>query len=335
MKTPRFFAGSSRPAGVHASGATAAARAVELLAALRPNFGPKPGAPLSDDSAARFLGLISGLMCFLAALALAAALAVSDMAARWSGGLAGGLTVQVAAVGAVNLRPLPERVEKTLEIVRNAAGVRSARLLEPRDVAQLLEPWLGADAAADPSLPMPALIEAQVAGTVDVAGLRARLDAARLGGGGLAATVDDHAVWLADLRSFAGAAAGGALAVVVLIFGAGVVAVVFAVRAGLAINHGVVRLLHLMGASDDYISRQFEHHVGGRVLRGGAVGVAAAAAALLALDHAAGGLRATLTPSLSFSWGQWAALSLVAPGMAAAALMAARWTVRRRLEDEP
>ena len=48
------------------------------------------GAPLGDDSASRFLGVIAVLMGFLAALALAGALAVSNMTARWSAGLGAG-----------------------------------------------------------------------------------------------------------------------------------------------------------------------------------------------------------------------------------------------------
>lgn len=303
---------------------------------------PPPGAPIGDDSASRLLGWLSALMSFLAALALAGAMAVSDMADRWTAGLAGGLTVQVAASG-VGSGPAPggtgdadpqrrqrDRAEKALEITRATPGVRRADVMDDESVSRLLEPWLGPGAAADPLLPVPSLIEAQVAGPVDVAGLRRRLDAA-----GLAASVDDHAVWLSDLSAFAGAATAAALGVAALIFGSGLAAVAFAVRAGLAINHDVVRLLHLMGAPDDYISRQFETHIGRRTLRGGAVGAAAAAAALLGLDQLAGGLRATLLPTLDFSFWQWAALLLTPPAMALPAVAVARRTVRRGLERMP
>lgn len=290
------------------------------------------GAPLGDDPASRFLGVITVLMSFLAALALAGALAVSDMADRWSDGLAGGLTVQVAAAspGGMPLAPLAERVEAALIILRATPGVRGADPLSAAALSQLLEPWLGPGAAADPLLPVPALIDVAVDGPVDLAGLRARLDAA-----GLAAAVDDHGVWLADFSAFAAAVEAAALGVVALIVCAGLLAVAFAVRTGLAIHEDVVRLLHLMGATDGYIARQFEVHVGWRVLRGGAVGGGAAALTLLALDHAAGDLRASLLPSLSFAAWQWALLLAAPPSMALPAVATARWAVLRSLERMP
>lgn len=295
------------------------------------------GAPLGDDPASRFLGLITTVMSYLAALALAGAMAVSDMADRWSGGLAGGLTVQVAAAspgrsapGGSALPPLAGRVEAALTILRATPGVRAAEALTAEAVSRLLEPWLGAGAANDPLLPVPALIDVGVDGPVDLAALRAGFDAA-----GLAATVDDHGVWLADFSAFAAAVKLAALGVVALIGGAGLLAVVFAVRAGLAIHEDVVRLLHLMGAADGYIARQFEAHVGWRVLRGGAFGAVGAALTLLALDHAAGDLRASLLPSLSFAAWQWALLLAAPPAMAAPAVAAARWAVLRSLERMP
>lgn len=296
----------------------------------RPAPMARRGAPLGDDPASRFLGLITMLMSYLAALALAGAMAVTDMTDRWSGGLAGGLTVQVAAAGGVVLPPLAGRVEAALGVLRATPGVRAAEPMTADAVSQLLEPWLGPGAADDPLLPVPVLIDVAVSGAVDVAALRARLDAA-----GLAASVDDHGVWLADLSAFALAVKLGALGVVALIVCAGLLAVVFAVRAGLAIHEDVVRLLHLMGAADGYIARQFEAHIGWRVLKGGAFGAFGAALTLLALDHAAGDLRASLLPSLSFAAWQWGVLLLAPPAMAAPAVGAARWAVLRSLERMP
>jgi cell division transport system permease protein len=294
---------------------------------LRPLLIRGRGAPLGDDPASRFLGFIAVLMGYLAALALAGAMSVSDMAGRWTVGLAGGLTVQVSALPPATAQA---RAAAALALTREAPGVRAAVLLDRAAAGRLLEPWLGPDAAGDPLLPIPALIDVTAAGPVDVAGLRARLSAA-----GTLATVDDHGVWLADLSAFAGATQAAALGVVALIVGAGLAAVVFAVRTGLALHEDVVRLLHLMGAGDAYISRQFEFHIGRRVLRGGALGALGAALTLIALDYAGGDLRAGLAPSLRLSAGEWATLLLFPPAMALPAVAAARWAVLRALERMP
>ncbi len=256
---------------------------------------------------------------------------VSDMAGRWDSGLAGGLTVQIAPLaGDAAAPPLAERVEAALTVLRATPGVRGAEALDDGAMARLLEPWLGPDAASDPNLRTPALIDVTTDGPVDVTAL-----ADRLRGAGPRATLDDHGVWLADLRAFAGAVKLAALAVVALVGGAGVLAVVFAVRAGLAIHHGVVQLLHLMGASDRYVSRQFERHVLVLTLRGGGVGLGLGAATLLALQHAGEGVRASLLPNFALTPVQWIVLTSVPLSAAALAAATARWTVLRALERLP
>ncbi|AWU97320.1 cell division protein FtsX [Azospirillum ramasamyi] len=296
--------------------------------ALRP-VRPRSDLPLAVDPSSRFLGWITALMAFLAALALAGAMLVSDMAQRWDSGLAGGLTVQVAPMSGAPVAPLDERVEAAVAVLRAFPGIRSATVLDGGEIARLLEPWLGSG-ASDPLLPMPRLIDVAADGPVDVAALRLRLTSAAPG-----ATLDDHAVWLADLRSFAGAVRLAALGVVVLIGAAAVMTVVFAVRTGLAIHRPVVELLHLMGATDRYVSRQFERHVVSLSLRGGAIGLLLAGGTLYGLYRASLGLRASLLAELSLQPWQWAVLLLVPGMLALLALATARWTVLRTLESMP
>ncbi|CAO3438293.1 cell division protein FtsX [Azospirillum endophyticum] len=296
--------------------------------ALRP-MRPRSDLPLAVDPSSRFLGWITALMAFLAALALAGAMLVSDMAQRWDSGLAGGLTVQVAPMPGAPIASLDERAEAALTVLRSFPGVRSATMLSAGEIARLLEPWLGSG-ASDPLLPMPRLIDVVVDGPVDVAGLRLRLTSAAPG-----ATLDDHAVWLADLRSFAGAIRLAALGVVVLIGAAAVMTVVFAVRTGLAIHRPVVELLHLMGATDRYVSRQFERHVVSLSLRGGGIGLLLAGGTLYGLHRASQGLQASLLPDLTLEPWQWMVLLLVPVALALLALVTARRTVLRTLGSMP
>lgn len=285
--------------------------------------------PLANDPTARFLLLITAVMVYLAALALAGALMVSDMARRWDSGLAGGLTVQVVPLSGPGAVPAAERLETVLAILRGTPGIGSATALSAERVAHLLEPWLGSEGAKDPALPVPTLVDVVTAGPVDVAALAGRLAAVP------GVTLDDHAAWLADLRTFAGSVELAAFAIVLLVGAAAVMSVVFAVRAGLAIHRNVVELLHLMGAPDRYVSRQFETHVLGLCLRGGACGLGLAVLTLFAVARAAGSLRASLLPAMSLTPGQWAALALVPLIACALAVVTARRTVLRTLESMP
>lgn len=288
--------------------------------------------PLGTDPSARFLGWITAAMCYLAALALAAAMLVADMSRRLDAGLAGGLTVQVAAVPPAGAppRPLAERVEAAVTVLRATAGVRSVTPLGAAESARLLEPWLGREVANDPLLPVPALIDVVTDGPVAVADLARRLAEAAPG-----AHLDDHAAWLADLARFTAAAQAVALGVLLLVGGTAVAAVVFAVRAGLSIHHGVVELLHHMGATDFFVARQFERHVLWRTLEGGFGGLFLAALTLLGLGEASRGLQASLLPAVTLAPWEWSVLLAVPLAAALLAVATARWTVLRALATLP
>ena len=70
--------------------------------------------------------------------------------------------------------------------------------------------------------------------------------------------VDDHGVWIKDIRRAAGVVRtlGGAVFVLIAVAAAAVVA--FATRAGLAARRDVVEVLHLTGAEDRQIANLFE-----------------------------------------------------------------------------
>lgn len=290
--------------------------------------------PLATDPTGRFLAWIMALMVYLGVLSLAAALLISDMAGRWDGGLSGGLTVQIIPQSSPGARPAAERTAAALALLRASPGVLSADALPPEQTAKLVEPWLGDTGVAGDTdaalLPFPVLIDVKIAAGTDTAGLARRLKAAVP-----AASVDDHGAWLADLRRLARSLQTTALAVVGLVSLAGVMTVVFAVRAGLAIHRHVVQLLHLMGATDRYVARQFESHVLRLAARGGGTGLGAAVLTLLVFGWASGGLRATLLPDFTLALWQWAALAVLPLVLCLLAVVTARRTVLRTLEDLP
>jgi cell division transport system permease protein len=121
---------------------------------------------------------------------------------------------------------------------------------------------------------------------------------------------------------------------------ASVLTVVFTTRAGLAVHHDVIELLHLMGARDLYIARQFENEAMRLGLSGGIAGVALAALTLWALGHAAAatavlGEEAKLLPDLRLVLWQWGALALLPLLTGFAAMLTARLTVLRALGRMP
>jgi cell division transport system permease protein len=285
--------------------------------------------PLKRDATGRFLPWIIALMVYLATLALAVSMVLSDLAARWDAGLSDSLTVQVSPLPANS--PLQEqaRVAQVARLLETLPGVAAVRPLERAESMALLEPWLG-DGALLAELPVPALVEADLAAGADIAAIRRQVQATFP-----AVTVEDPGTWLADLRRLAGTVQAVAVAVVALIGGVAVAAVIFAASAGFAVHRSEVELLHVLGASDGYVAAQFQRHMLRLAALGGGTGALLALATLAALDRAAAGMQAALLPDLALTLPQWSSLLAVPAAAVILAALTARATVMRALARLP
>lgn len=284
--------------------------------------------PLAHDASNRFLPWIIGAMVLLAALALATAMVLSTASRAWRAQLVGTLTVQLLPRGDGGpTDDLDARVARAIALLRAQPGVVKVTELPQAEIATLLEPWLGPTAAQE-GLPMPRMIDVTLRpdAAVDTTALASRLTEAVPG-----AQLDDHAAWLQRLLSLAGAIEALAAAVLALIGLTATATVVFTTRASLAIHDGTIELLHLVGAEDGYIARQFQIHALGLALRGGVAGLVVAVAMLYAVIAAAPDPVAGLLPDMSLSVGQWVALVLLPLAAALIATVTARMTVLRSL----
>lgn len=290
--------------------------------------------PLDRDASGRFLPWIIGFMVYLAALTLAATMAANDMVSRWQAGLTGKLTIQVMPDLADPNLDGPdvdgdngERVDRVLDALAETPAVAGVELLDDEDVARLLEPWLGSGLMlAD--LPLPGLIAVELrdGATADLAALRQQLAEVAPG-----TTVDDHERWLGDLATLAHSVELLAGVVLSLVGTAAIVTVVFATRTGLSIHRRVIELVHLIGARDSYIARQFEAHALRLGLAGGVLGAGLAALTLLGLGHLLAEIETPLLPPLSLRPWQWLALAMLPVVAAVIAMLTARLTVLRTL----
>ncbi|MEI8396009.1 MAG: hypothetical protein WCF85_14815 [Rhodospirillaceae bacterium] len=293
-------------------------------------FGQRLDLPLAEDATGRFLVWIIAVMIYLAILALAGAMVLAGLAGRWEHGLTGRLTVQIAPMTEEQVPPQAQRVELVLALLRATPGIQKAEPVTAATARGLLEPWLGS--ALPDDLPLPALVDVVTlpGGRLEVPALAERLARAVPG-----ARLDNHAAWLADLRMLARTAQLVALVLLLLVGGAAVAAVVFAVRTGLALHSPVVELLHIMGATDSYVARQFQTHILSLAMRGGTIGLTLALVTVFFLHRATGEASAGLLPEMALSALEWLALLLVPAVAAGLAVLTARLTVLRALAAMP
>ncbi len=283
--------------------------------------------PLGGDASSRFLPWITGLMVYLAVVALAATMILVDAGATWRGGLAGTLTVQIMPDAGDGTESLDARTRAATELLVATPGIGRASVLTNDQLAALLAPWLGAEALTS-ELPVPRLIDVALAVDADV---DTRALAARLAANIPGASLDDNAMWLGRLLALIGAIEAVALIVLALIGLAGVTIVVFTTRSGLAIHEDVVAVLHLIGARDSYIAGQFQVHVLRLALKGGLVGFAFAAATVAMLGVMTRSTGEFLLPSMSLSLAQWIVLGVLPLIAAAIGTATARLTVMRAI----
>lgn len=281
--------------------------------------------PVSDlqleaDSSARFLPWALAVMVFLAALALSGALALDGTIEGWRRGVSAKLTVQIADRPG---QPMQPRLDAALAALRGVPGIAEAKIVDRRAVEALLQPWLGS-AALQADLPLPGLIDVTLSdnAALSIDALSARLQAAVPG-----ARIDDPKPWLdrlVQLGRLLQSLGGG---IVLLVGLAAAAMVIFATRAGLAARRDTIELLHLIGAEDGYIARQFQRHVANQALRGGVIGATLAASVLIGIQLLAGGVGTGLLPGLHLVWWHWLLLPVLPLGAAGLAIVTARLTV--------
>ena len=272
---------------------------------------------------------VIAIMVLLTAIAAAAGLALGNLTAQASADLSGGITVQV-----VNASPAARarQANDALAVLRETPGVTAVRLVPEEEVDALLEPWLGArsdDPVAADALPVPALIDARLAGGADeerIEELRARL--ARVAPD---ARVDAQAGWLEPVFGAISALRWLALAGIALLAATTAAAVLLAARTALNSHRETIEIVHLLGGTDGQIARIFQRSMAIDAAVGGALGLALAAGAIWLLGERFAALGSGLAGAASLGWADWLALGLVPVATVALATLTARATVLRAL----
>ena len=271
--------------------------------------------PLNKGTGSGFLAMLIGLMAFLAMMALGASFALSTMQQRWSAGLDNRATVEIPAE--INGRLL------TAAEVSNAS-VRIAEMLRTYPAVEADRVTL--DMVGDGLISVS--IREDSTESLDIMESKVRDLAPQ-------ARLDTHQGWLRDVLRFTGALKFAAILLVVTIAVTTVTAVAGGVRARLAVYRAEVELLHLMGATDGYIARQFQRYAMILALQGGAAGTAAGALAMITTGWLSGRMDVNLLPGFSMSAGQIGILAALPLMAAAISTLTARQTVMRVLTTMP
>ncbi|MFL0671373.1 MAG: cell division protein FtsX [Erythrobacter sp.] len=293
----------------------------------------RAGALLPQPRMAGPMPWVIGILIALMLIAAAGGLALRNLAAASRADLAAAVSVQVIEPDAT-LRTA--RAREVAALLAEAPLVQSVRIVPEAELAALLEPWLGAGAAAQ-DVPIPALIDVELtrrASPTEIAQITAVLDGA--GGAGGAASrglrVDAQGEWLRPVYDALAALQYLALALIGLVALATMAAVWLAARNAFATHRETVEIVHLLGGTASQITGIFTRAVLREAVFGAVLGtvLGGAAAGLLGLQFAA--LGSGLVAGGSFGLADWLVLAAVPLAGVLLALATARITIALALK---
>jgi cell division transport system permease protein len=243
----------------------------DLEATPLPGQGPRVATAIvpKGSIAGRSLIAVVAIMTFLAALTTGAVMMVASAASDWQSDVSREVTIQVRPTGG---RDVEADVNKAVGIARATPGIADVRPYTKDESERLVEPWLGSGLNLD-DLPIPRLIVIKLwtGPPPDFAALRETLAATVP-----SASLDDHRRWMDHMRTMAGTAVAGGVAILLLVLAVTMLSVSFATRGAMATNRPIIEVLHYVGATDSFIGSQFRRHFLLLGLKGGAIGGGAA-----------------------------------------------------------
>ncbi len=284
--------------------------------------------PLKKDKANLFLQIIMAITVFLFSVALAGYLLINSVADSWRSSISGSLTVQIMpATEELSEQEADLRINKVISFFENRQGVKKVTLMSDMRLKQLMSPWLGAQVDVK-SLPLPRLLEVYLESEQGFDYAAAATDLHEVAP---YASIDDHRVWLNRLLKLASSVKMLALSVLLMILTVCVLSIFYATCTSLGIHKDIIEILHIMGAKDDYVARQYAKrglYIG---LCAGVFGIVLALGAFALLHYVAAGMNKGLLGDVSLSASGWAVLASLPVWTALLSMATSYYAVRRTL----
>lgn len=282
--------------------------------------------PFARDDAHRMLPAMIACLIGFAALLLALAVSLNDGVSANTQAITGTLQVEIPKDVAAEKASM-DRIVSTL---RRTPGVTSVDVLNEDAMEALLKPWMGEDFSLD-DLPVPVMVDVAtkvVDGktAVDTKTLRTSLKAVdkRI-------SLEDRGPWASQMNRATTLLQGLVLLVAGLLIACVMGMIVLVARTNLKLHFKAVSLLHMFGATDEYILRQFQWNNAALAARGALVGSLFAALVFTSWVVLSHRWESPILPPVSFAVGHGFAFLLLPVITAAIAFVATRLTVQSML----
>ena len=262
--------------------------------------------------------LLIAIMTFVMVVVAAAGLALANSASVVKSGVEHRYSIQIADGAG--------RAPAAIAAARAAPGVVRVEQVPPKDLRRTLERWLG-PAAAEADLPLPAIIDVDLAPGTDPATVGRAIERAAPG-----ARFIGHRASLAPLLKALRGLTLLAFGLVLLIGAASAAAIILAARGALDNHRATIEVMHGIGATDRQVARLFVRQIAVDALLGGVAG-AVAAGLVIALILGGAGTATMLAGVPPLGWGDALLLGLLPFAVAVLATLVARAALLRALRE--
>ncbi len=210
--------------------------------------------------------VVIAIMAFLACLTLGGVSMVRATASSWQSQISREITIQITPEDGLDMGAA---LVKARDLALTFVGTRDGQIMDDSATARLLEPWLGTGLNLE-DLPVPRLIVITIdeANPPDFEAMRALLKVEVP-----QAFLDDHRTWVDRLSDqIANTAVLIGSGILILVFTAMVLTVIFATRGALSGNRHIIEVLHFVGAEGSFVAQEFQKHFLKISLKGAAAG---------------------------------------------------------------
>ena len=264
---------------------------------------------------------VIAIMIFLTVLAAAAGLAMTRAMGDVSDELSSRATVQIVEA---NTETRSDQAAAVAARLRSMPLVEEVRVLPPEEIEALIEPWLGTQDLGE-DIPLPALVDVKLArAATDAEYQSLRGDLQRIAPG---ARIEPSSGYIAPVISLVRSFQWIAFGLVALLALATASAVIISARSALNTHSETIAVVHLLGGTDEQISRLFQRRIALDALLGGLIGLVGGGAIIWLISGQLSALGSGLVQSVGLDWWSWLIIAVIPILGMFLAMITARWTV--------
>lgn len=214
-------------------------------------------------------------------------------------------------------------MKRIVTALKEHPSVTHVSVIDHEAMRSLLKPWLGSDIMLG-ALDIPVLIDVTTRTNTDAVLSELQAISADI-------SVRSKSPWQRDIAHASRLIHLCLLGFSVMLIACLMGMVMLLSRTGLKLHFKTVSLLHLFGATDDYILRQFQRNIMAMVARGAALGAVLAAVTFWLIQQGLQVTQSPLIPSLAVMPAHWMLWLLMPLFVSALAVLTSRFTVQHML----